>query len=195
MPSTGPEVFLVRHGETEWSATRRHTGSTDVPLTEAGRREAEGVRADLAGGEFVRVLTSPSSRAVETCRIAGLADRAEVRDDLHEWDYGQYEGMTTAEIRSRRPDWSLWRDGCPGGESPAQVGARADRVVAELRGLDGNAALFGHGHFLRVLTARWLALPPDRGSSFGLDTAAVGVLGWERENPAIWLWNRTAAAG
>ena len=132
---------------------------------------------------------------METCRIAGLGDHAEVRDDLREWDYGEYEGVTTAEIRSRRPDWRLWRDGCPGGESPTQVGARADRVVAELRELDGDAALFAHGHLLRVLTARWLDLPPDRGASFALDTAALGVLGWERENPAIWLWNRTATAG
>ena len=195
MPSTGPEAFLVRHGETEWSAAHKHTGSTDIPLTEAGRRQAQGLATELAGREFERVLTSPSSRAVETCRIAGLGDHAEVRDDLREWDYGEYEGVTTAEIRSRRPDWRLWRDGCPGGESPAQVGARADRVVAELRELDGDAALFAHGHLLRVLTARWLDLPPDRGASFALDTAALGVLGWERENPAIWLWNRTATAG
>ena len=195
MPSTGPEVFVVRHGETEWSAARKHTGSTDVPLTEAGRRQAQGLATELAGRRFVRVLTSPLSRAVETCRIAGLGDRAEARDDLREWDYGEYEGVTTAEIRSQRPDWRLWRDGCPGGESPAQVGARADRVVAELQELDGDAAVFGHGHLLRVLTARWLDLPPDRGASFALDTAALGVLGWERENAAIWLWNRTAGAG
>jgi broad specificity phosphatase PhoE len=194
VPSTGPEVFVVRHGETEWSAARKHTGSTDVPLTEAGRRQAQGLAAELAGHDFVRVLTSPSSRAVETCRIAGLGDRAEVRDDLREWDYGEYEGVTTTDIRARRPGWRLWRDGCPGGESPGQVGARADRMVAELRKLDGDAAVFGHGHLLRVLTARWLELPPDRGASFGLDTAALGVLGWERENPAIWLWNRTAGA-
>jgi broad specificity phosphatase PhoE len=192
VPSTGPEVLLVRHGETEWSAARKHTGSTDVPLTEAGRRQAQGLAAELVGRDFVRVLTSPSSRAVETCRIAGLGDRAEVRDDLREWDYGEYEGVTTAQIRSRRPDWRLWRDGCPAGESPAQVGARAERMVLELRELDGDAAVFGHGHLLRVLTARWLDLPPDRGASFALDTAALGVLGWERENAAIWLWNRTA---
>ena len=195
MPSTGPEVVVIRHGETEWSAARKHTGSTDVPLTDAGRRQAQDVRAEVAGREFVRVLTSPSSRAVETCRIAGLGDRAEIRDDLHEWDYGKYEGVTTAQIRSQRPDWSLWRDGCPGGESPAEVGARADRVVAALRQLDGDVAVFGHGHFLRVLTARWLELPPARGASFGLDTAAVGALGWERENAAIWLWNRTPKGG
>jgi broad specificity phosphatase PhoE len=191
VPSTGPEVVVVRHGETEWSAARKHTGSTDVPLTDAGRREAEGLGAQLAGREFARVLTSPLSRAEETCRIAGLGDRAEVRDDLREWDYGEYEGVTTAEIRSQRPEWRLWRDGCPGGESPAQVGARADRVVAELRGLDGDAAVFGHGHLLRVLTARWLDLPPARGACFALSTGALGVLGWEREDAAIWLWNRT----
>lgn len=192
MPSTGPEVLLVRHGETEWSAALKHTGSTDVPLTDAGRRQAQRLAAALAGRDFARVMTSPLSRAVETCRLAGLGEHAEVREDLREWNYGEYEGATTAEIRAERPDWRLWRDGCPGGESPAEVGARADRVVAELRELDGDAAVVGHGHMLRVLAARWLDLPPARGASLALSTGALSALGWERENAAIWLWNQSA---
>jgi broad specificity phosphatase PhoE len=192
VPSTGPEVLLVRHGETEWSAALKHTGSTDVPLTDAGRRQAQRLAAALAGRDFARVMTSPLSRAVETCRLAGLGEHAEVREDLREWNYGEYEGATTAEIRAERPDWRLWRDGCPGGESPAEVGARADRVVAELRELDGDAAVVGHGHMLRVLAARWLDLPPARGASLALSTGALSALGWERENAAIWLWNQSA---
>ncbi|MFL5821503.1 MAG: histidine phosphatase family protein [Solirubrobacteraceae bacterium] len=192
MPSTGPEVLLVRHGETEWSAALKHTGSTDVPLTDAGRRQAQRLAAALAVRDFARVMTSPLSRAVETCRLAGLGEHAEVREDLREWNYGEYEGATTAEIRAERPDWRLWRDGCPGGESPAEVGARADRVVAELRELDGDAAVVGHGHMLRVLAARWLDLPPARGASLALSTGALSALGWERENAAIWLWNQSA---
>ena len=192
MPSTGPEVVLIRHGETEWSAARKHTGSTDVPLTEAGCREAKALATPLRGREFVRVLTSPSSRAVETCRIAGLGDRAEIRDELREWDYGEYEGLTTAEIRERRPGWFLWRDGCPGGEEARDVGARLDTVVAELARLDGDAAVFAHGHSLRVLAARWIELAADRGARLVLSTATVSVLGWERETRALLLWNAPA---
>lgn len=189
MPSTGPEVVLVRHGETEWSAALKHTGTTDVPLTAAGREQAQRLGGALAGREFSRVLTSPLTRARDTCAAAGLGERAEVREDLREWDYGDYEGLTTAQIRARRPEWRLWRDGCPRGERAEQVGARADRVIAELRELDGDAAVFAHGHLLRVLAARWLGLPPQRGAQLGLSTASLSVVGWEREEPVLWRWN------
>jgi probable phosphoglycerate mutase len=182
----------VRHGETEWSADGRHTGRSDIPLTATGRRQAEELGRALAGRRFERVLTSPLSRAVETWRLAGLGDDAAVRDELREWDYGEYEGRTTKDIRAERPGWYLWRDGCPGGESAADVGHRADRVVAELRSLDGDAAIFAHGHLLRVLTARWLELAPEDGRCFALATGTLCVLGYERETPVISLWNSPA---
>ncbi len=187
------ELVLVRHGETEWSLSGQHTGTTDIPLTDAGRAQAERLRAKLEGRDFVRVLTSPMGRAMETCRLAGLADQAEVTDDLREWDYGEYEGITTPEIRKRRPGWDLWRDGCPGGETAEQVGARADRLIEPLRELEGDAALFAHGHVLRVLAARWVRLPPQDGARLALSTATVSVLGWERVTPVIRLWNRSVA--
>lgn len=183
------QVWLVRHGETEWSGLGRHTGRTDVPLTERGRGEAGLLAARLGSQRFVRVLTSPLRRAAETCRLAGFHDVAEVRDDLIEWDYGAYEGMTTHEIRAQRPGWVLWTDGAPAGESAAEVGLRADRVVTELRGIDGDVAVFAHGHVLRVLAARWLGLPPSEGSLLVFGTTAIGVLGYEREIPAIISWN------
>src|SRR5688572_29058325 len=183
------EVVLVRHGQTEWSRDLRHTGRTDVPLTDKGRREAAMLRDALAGRDFARVLSSPLGRALETCELAGLAGRAELRDGLLEWDYGEYEGITTAEIRERRPGWYLWRDGCPGGETAAEVGARVDPLVEELAGLDGDAALFAHGHLLRVLTARWLGLGPEAGALFKLDTGTLSMLGYERETRAITRWN------
>jgi broad specificity phosphatase PhoE len=188
------EVVLVRHGQTEWSLSGQHTGRTDIPLTGEGRRNGEAIRERLAGREFERVITSPLARAAETCRLAGFGDVSEVRDELLEWNYGEYEGLTTPEIREQRPDWLLWRDGCPGGETAAEVGARADRLIAELRGLDGDAALFAHGHLLRVLAARWVELPPEDGGRLALSTAAICVLGWEREVPVIWLWNDTSHA-
>jgi broad specificity phosphatase PhoE len=184
-----PEIVLVRHGETEWSRDGKHTGTTDVPLTEEGRRQAGVVGDWLADREFARVLTSPLSRARETCRLAGLGDRAEPRDELVEWDYGDYEGLTTPEIRTERPDWYLWRDGCPGGETAADVARRVDRVVAELREADGDAAVFAHGHVLRVLGARWVALGPEAGALLALSTATLSVLGWERETAVIRVWN------
>jgi probable phosphoglycerate mutase len=187
------QVLLARHGETEWSATLKHTSRTDIPLTDTGREQARRLAPALAGRDLGLVLTSPLSRAIETCRLAGLGDAAQVRDDLREWDYGDYEGITTAEIREQRPDWFLWRDGCPGGETAAEVGVRADRIVAELRGVDGDAAVFAHGHLLRVLAARWLGLPPERGASLALSTGTISVLGWERETPVVWEWNRTLA--
>ena len=190
------EIVLARHGETEWSRDRRHTGRTDIPLTDNGRRQA-GVLGDaLAGQSFARVLSSPLSRALDTCREAGLGDRAELTGDLCEWDYGQYEGITTAEIRARRPGWNLWRDGCPGGETAADVGRRVDRVLDSLAGLEGDAAVFAHGHVLRVLTARWLGLGPEAGALFKLDTGTLSTLGLERETRVITRWNApvTAAA-
>ena len=183
------EIVLARHGETEWSRDRRHTGRTDIPLTEDGRRQAALLRQPLGGRRFARVLSSPLSRALETCRQAGLGDRAELTGDLCEWDYGDYEGITTAEIRKRRPDWYLWRNGCPGGEVAADVGRRVDRVLTSLDGLDGDAALFAHGHVLRVLTARWLGLGPEAGALFKLDTGTLSTLGYERETRVITRWN------
>jgi broad specificity phosphatase PhoE len=191
---TRPEVVLVRHGETEWSRTGKHTGKTDIPLTDNGRRDAEVLRSLLAGRRFARVLTSPLSRAAETCRLAGLGEPAEKREELLEWDYGDYEGRTTPEIREQRPDWTLWRDGCPGGERPGDVAARVDRLIAELRELDGDAALFAHGHVLRVLAARWIELGPEWGARLVLSTATLSALGWERETAAVTLWNAGAAA-
>jgi broad specificity phosphatase PhoE len=183
------QLVLVRHGETEWSRDGRHTGRTDLPLTEAGVREADRVRELLRRFSFERVLSSPLTRAVETCRLAGLGDVVETRDELLEWDYGEYEGRTTAEIHQTAPDWVLWRDGCPGGELPAEVGARADRLLSELAGGQGDVAVFGHGHMLRVLTARWLELPPAEGARFALGTATLSVLGWEHDWHAIRTWN------
>ena len=183
------EVVLARHGETEWSRDLKHTGRSDIPLTERGRAEAELLRPALAGRAFERVLSSPLQRALDTCRLAGLDERVDVTDDLLEWDYGDYEGITTAEIRRERPDWYLWRDGCPGGETAAQVGARVDRVIAELRPLEGDAALFAHGHVLRVLTARWLLLGAESGALFKLDTGTLSSVGYERETPVITRWN------
>jgi probable phosphoglycerate mutase len=189
-----PEIVLARHGQTEWSRDGRHTGRTDVPLTDEGRRQAESLRPALAQREFALVLTSPLARAAETCRLAGLGERAESREALMEWDYGEYEGITTAEIRARRPGWVLWRDGCPGGETATDVAARVDPVVAELRTLEGDAAVFAHGHVLRVLAARWIELGPEEGASLTLSTGTLSALGWEHEWPVITRWNSPAAA-
>jgi probable phosphoglycerate mutase len=183
------ELVLARHGETEWSRDGRHTGRTDIPLTENGRSQAEGLRDKLSEWTFVGVLSSPLSRALETCRLAGLGDSVTITDDLLEWDYGDYEGITTAEIRESRPDWSLWRDGCPGGETAADVGARVDRVIEQVGGLGGPVALFAHGHVLRVLAARWLGLSPSNGALFALGTGTLSVLGYERETRVIQRWN------
>ena len=187
------EAVLVRHAETEWSLAHRHTGRTDLPLTGHGREVAATLSARLSGWRFDLVLASPSTRARETCELAGLGAQAQVRDDLLEWDYGDYEGLTTEQIHEHRPDWQVWRDGCPGGETPAQVGARADRVVAEIAASDGQVAVFSHGHMLRVLGARWAALEPENGGRLGLSTAGICVLGHERETPVIARWNEPAA--
>lgn len=181
------EVWLVRHGETEWSRDGRHTGRTDVPLTELGREQARALGAQLAGRQFDVVLTSPLSRAAESCRLAGFG-AAEVRDDLTEWDYGAYEGRTAADIREERRGWNLWRDGVPDGESAEDVGARVERVVEELRA-GGDALVFAHGHLLRVLAVRWVGLGPQDGMRLALDTGTISVLGYHRETPLIKLWN------
>jgi broad specificity phosphatase PhoE len=188
------EIVLVRHGETEWSRDLRHTGRTDIPLTAKGRAEAASLLAPLSAWSFERVVSSPLDRALETCRLAGLGDAAETNEALLEWDYGEYEGITTAEIRTERPDWFLWRDGCPAGESAADVGARVDPLVEALKAGEGTVALFAHGHLLRVLSARWLGLPPEDGALFALSTATLSVLGFERETAVITRWNAPVAA-
>jgi broad specificity phosphatase PhoE len=188
-------VLLLRHGETEWSRLGRHTGRCDVPLDAEGRRRAREVASVLAGRGFTRVLVSPLSRARETAELAGLTENVEVCDDLVEWDYGEYEGRTAAEIRVERPDWSIWDDGVPGGETLADVGRRADRVVARLRELEGDVVTVAHGHLLRVLAARWVGLEPGVGRSLVLQTARLGALGHEHGWPAITLWNSPCAHG
>ena len=189
-----PITYLARHGETAWTISRQHTGLTDLPLTERGERTARRLGERLKGLTFSMVLTSPLQRAARTCELAGFKLVAEVEKDLVEWDYGQYEGRTTAEIHAERPDWELFRDGCPGGESPQQVSARADRIVRRLRAVNGNALLFTSGHFLRVLAVRWLGVEPSVNCKFFmLSTASLSALGYEhdRSRPVIRLWNET----
>jgi broad specificity phosphatase PhoE len=183
------EVVLVRHGETEWSRDARHTGRTDVPLTAEGRRQAERLSDALAEWSFARVLSSPLSRALDTCGLAGYGDRAELSDALLEWDYGEYEGETTARIREMRPGWNLWRDGSPGGETVGDVSARVDPLVSELKESEGDVVLFAHGHLLRVLAARWVELVPEAGARLWLATATISVLGFERETAVFRRWN------
>lgn len=191
-----PVVYLARHGETSWSLSGRHTGLTDLPLTERGEEHARQLGARLRGLSLGRVFTSPLRRAARTCELAGLGDAACVDHDLVEWNYGDYEGRTSTEIRAGRPDWELFRDGCPGGETPDQVGARADRVVGRLRGNPGDVAVFSSGHFLRVVAARWVALEVVAGRCLALDTASLSALGYERSRsrPVIRLWNETPHA-
>jgi probable phosphoglycerate mutase len=180
----------MRHGETAWSLTGQHTGTTDLPLTENGRRLAERMRPLLAGNTFALVLCSPMRRARETCELAGLGAKAVIDRDLVEWNYGNYEGLTPTQIRELAPGWLIFRDGCPGGETPEQVGARVDRVIARSRAVDGDIALFAHGHVLRVLAARWIGLPAGGGQHFLLDTGTLCVLGYYCEMPAVRVWNR-----
>ena len=186
-----PVIYVARHGETAWSLSGQHTGVTDLPLTDRGERNARRLGERLKGLTFTQVLTSPLQRAARTCELAGFGDGAEVDRDLLEWNYGDYEGRRTAEIHVERPDWQLFRDGCPGGESPTQVGARADRVVRRLRAIQGDVLLFSSGHFLRMLAARWLGLEPAAGRFFLLSTASVSVLSYEHNlsEPVIRLWN------
>ena len=189
-----PTLYLARHGETAWSLSGQHTGLTDLPLTEQGERNARNLGSRLAGLTFAMVFTSPLQRATRTCELAGFAAAAEVDRDLVEWDYGDYEGLRTAEIHDKRPEWKLFRDGCPGGESPDQIGARADRVVGRVRAVKGDVLIFSSGHFLRVLAARWLGLEPVNGRLFMLKTASLSALGYENElsQPVISLWDDTS---
>jgi probable phosphoglycerate mutase len=186
------EIVLVRHGETEWSRSGQHTSRTDLPLVEEGRARAQALGPVLKRWDFSLVLTSPLRRARETCELAGFGDRAVVCEDLREWDYGDYEGLTTPQIREDRPGWNLWRDGCPNGEQPEAVGARADRALDQLRSVDGNALAFAHGHIFRVLAARWIELPASGGARLALRAGAICALGFERDTQVIQLWNDAA---
>lgn len=183
------DVVLVRHGETEWSLSGQHTGSTDIPLTPAGEQAARRLAPHLSSLTFARVLTSPLQRARRTCELAGFADQARIEPDLVEWNYGAYEGITSAQIHAEAPGWQVFTDGCPDGESPEKVGQRVDRVLAQLRGEEGPSLLFAHGHLLRVLVARWIDLPPSEGRRFLLDTATVNVLSHYKGTPAVACWN------
>jgi broad specificity phosphatase PhoE len=192
-----PLAYLARHGETAWSLSGQHTGRTDLPLTERGERNARALGERLQGVSFARVFTSPLQRATRTCELAGFADRAEIDRDLLEWDYGDYEGRRTSEIHEERPDWQLFRDGCPGGESPKDIGARADRVVTRVRAVEGNVLIFSSGHFLRVFAARWLGLEVAIGRCFMLSTASLSAVGYEHNlsQPVIRLWDDTRHVG
>jgi probable phosphoglycerate mutase len=191
MSESLPEVYLARHGETAWTISHQHTGRSDIPLTERGEVNARNLGARLKRITFTKVMVSPLQRALRTAQLAGFAATSAVETDLMEWDYGRYDGLTTAEIRKQRPGWTLFRDGCPDGESVAAVDARADRVIGKLRAIDGRLLLFGHGHFFRVLAARWVELPPEDGRLLYLSTASLSILGYEhsRNEPAIRLWN------
>ena len=192
-----PAIYLARHGETAWSLTGQHTGLTDLPLTERGERNARRLKERLAGLIFAKVVTSPLQRAARTCELAGFGAAAEIDRDLVEWNYGDYEGRRTVEIHKERPDWQLFRDGCPGGELPDHVGARADRVVSRVRAINGDVLIFSSGHFLRVLAARWLGLEPAAGRFFMLNTASVSVVGYENSlsQAVIRLWNDSRHVG
>ena len=191
MSQSLPEIHVIRHGETAWTVSRRHTGLTDIPLTERGERQARRFGEHLRSRVFAHAFTSPLQRARRTCELAGFGAKAQVEPDLVEWNYGDYDGLTTAEILQQRPDWQLFRDGCPRGESLADVGARADRVMARLRALDGDVLLFSSGHFLRVFAARWLGLDASGGRLFLLSTTTLSILGYEHDKsePVIRLWN------
>jgi broad specificity phosphatase PhoE len=184
------EIWLVRHGETEWSRSGQHTSRTDLPLTSEGERQAESLKRMLDAHSFALILSSPMKRAVETCRLVGLAP--ELSDDLCEWDYGDYEGLTTAEIQKSAPGWTIFTGAVPNGETVEQVGMRADRVISRALAAGGDVALFGHGHLLRILSARWIGLEPSAGRLLALSTASLSVLGYEHETRVVRLWNRTS---
>jgi broad specificity phosphatase PhoE len=186
-------IWLIRHGETEWSLSGQHTGKTDIPLTELGERRAVAIGRELTDKQFAAVLTSPRSRALETARLAGYGGVAEVDNNLEEWDYGAYEGITTADIRKHTPGWLIWDGPVPQGETIEQVAARADRAIARASEVEGEVALFAHGHILRVLTARWLGLPAKAGQLFALETGSISILGYERETRVISRWNLVPA--
>jgi probable phosphoglycerate mutase len=189
-----PRAWLVRHGETEWSKAGKHTSFTDIPLTDRGRQEAFLVKGRLSGRQFSLVLSSPRIRALDTARLAGFEHRVETTEDLAEWNYGSYEGRTTAEIREQEPGWSVWTHEATGGETAGQVAARVERVIASVRAANGDALLFAHKHVLRVLAARWLDLSPTDGRHLALDTATISILGWEREDPVVERWNEPCGA-
>ena len=189
MSTREPQAVLVRHAETEWTLSGQHTGSTDIPLTDRGREAARELAGPVSAWDYARVLCSPLRRARETCGLCGLGERAEREELLREWDYGDYEGLTSTEIARERPGWSLWRDGCPGGEQPADVGARADRVAAELLAGPGPVAVFSHGHFLRVLGARWIELAPAGGARLGLSPGSLSLLSFEHDARILGAWN------
>jgi broad specificity phosphatase PhoE len=189
---TETRLFLIRHGETEWSASGQHTSRTDLPLTPNGIRDAQGLGRRLARERFAAVFSSPMRRALETCRIAGLERDAIVTDDLREWDYGEYEGRTTDDIRADEPEWTIWTATIEGGEALEDVGRRVDRVIERALEVEGDVALFGHGHCLRILAARWIGLPPGGGALLELSTATVSRLGWEREARVVELWNESS---
>jgi len=197
MNQTLPIVYLARHGETAWSLSGQHTGLTDLPLTERGERNARSLGERLKGLTFAAVFTSPLQRATRTCELAGFGKQAEANRGLLEWNYGQYEGRRTVDIHKERPDWYLFRDGCPGGESPDEVGARVDHVIAQIRAIDGDVLLFSSGHFLRVFASRWLGLEPGAGRFFLLSTASLSALGYEhnRSQPVVRLWDDTRHVG
>lgn len=191
MSANLPATYLARHGETAWTITGQHTGRTDLPLTERGRQNAQRLGELIGDDPFAQVFVSPLLRTRQTCELAGFGGRAEPLEDLYEWDYGDYEGLRTAEIRRERPDWLLFRDGCPGGESPLDVARRADRAIAKVRAIEGNVLLFSSGHFFRVLAARWLGLDPLAGRFLLMSTATLSILGYEHNlhEPVIRLWN------
>jgi probable phosphoglycerate mutase len=195
MATHQPSLTLVRHGDTEWSRGGRHTGWTDIPLVESGRRQATQLGGRLSGRTFSLVLSSPLSRAVETCRLAGFGDVMTTDPDLREWNYGDLEGLTSDQIRQSIPNWTIWSGPVPGGEGAEEVGRRADRVIAKALASGGDVAIFAHGHLLRVLAARWLGLAAVDGALFELGTATLSRLGWERERRVIELWNEPPAAG
>jgi broad specificity phosphatase PhoE len=192
--SEGPATVLVRHTQTAWSEAGRHTGLTDIPLTEDGCARARAIAPLLEAAGFQEVLVSPARRARETCELCGLGAHAQTLEQLHEWNYGEYEGLTSAQILAQRPGWSLWRDGCPGGEDAAEVGTRADLVIDRLTGSEGPLAVFSHGHMLRVLGARWAQLDPRAGARLALQTGAMCTLGYEHAMPVLWRWNQPAQA-
>ena len=189
-----PRAWLVRHGETEWSKSGKHTSFSDIPLTERGREEAGLVRARLGSRHFALVLSSPRVRALDTARLAGFGSQVETDENLAEWNYGIYEGRTTAEIRETEPGWSIWTEDITDGETAAQVATRVERVIARVRAADGDALVFAHKHVLRVLAARWLDLSPTEGRHLALDTASISILGWEREDPVVERWNDPCGA-
>lgn len=190
MPSSTQQIWIVRHSDTEWSLDGRHTGRTDVPLTPAGEFKADQLAPQLAKENFALVLSTPLSRGLETARRAGFADRVQPDPNLLEWDYGKFEGLTSVQIAAMQPNWDLWRDGCPNGESIEAVAVRARSIVQRCLATQGNVLLFSHGHFSRMIAAVWLELPPTRGRSFGLKAGSISMLGFEHANRVIWQWNR-----